>query len=137
MFLAAPVHAPLSQNYIFIGDIKIHEIFEYLKKKNFERTKNPSLAPPSASFYKPEQPGVLVRMTCFCQLSPKKIEHAKYDVSFILPLKVYFCSRRTYRGTPPNSEIICGQNVSTKVVCGINLSHLHSNWAGLAVLFSK
>ena len=22
--------------------------------------------------------------------------------------------------TPPNSEIICGQNVSTKVVCGIN-----------------
>ena len=23
--------------------------------------------------------------------------------------------------TPPNSEIICGQNVSTKVVCGIFL----------------
>ena len=23
--------------------------------------------------------------------------------------------------TPPNSEIICGQNVSTKVVCGILL----------------
>ena len=23
--------------------------------------------------------------------------------------------------TPPNSEIICGQNVGTKVVCGINI----------------
>ena len=68
--------------------------------------------------------------------------------------------------TPPNSEIICGQNVGTKVVCGINFffekkailkiwkkswvpfrsyllnrtanpAHLHSNWAGLAVLFSR
>ena len=25
------------------------------------------------------------------------------------------------RDTPPNSEIICGRNVSTKVVCGIIL----------------
>ena len=27
---------------------------------------------------------------------------------------------RICKPTPPNSEIICGQNVSTKVVCGIN-----------------
>ena len=26
-----------------------------------------------------------------------------------------------WQGTPSNSEIICGQNVSTKVVCGIFL----------------
>ena len=68
--------------------------------------------------------------------------------------------------TPSDSEIICGQNVGTKVVCGMilffekkamlkiwkkswvpfrsylldstaNPAHLHSNWAGLAVLFSR
>ena len=68
--------------------------------------------------------------------------------------------------TPPNSEIICGQNVSTKVVCGIflffekkamlkiwkkswvpfrtyllnstaNPAHLHSNWTGLAELYNR
>ena len=68
--------------------------------------------------------------------------------------------------TPPNSEIICVQNVGTKVVCGIiffnlkkimlkiwkrswepfrsyllnstaNPAHFHSNWAELAVLFSR
>ena len=77
---------------------------------------------------------------------------------------MYFWSsihKSTCKFTPPNSEIICGQNVSTKVVCGIifffekkamlkiwkkswvpfrsyllnstaNPAHLHSNWAGLA-----
>ena len=40
MFLAAPVHAPLSQNYFFIGDIKIDEIFEYLKKKLWQSKKS-------------------------------------------------------------------------------------------------
>jgi hypothetical protein len=39
---------------------------------------------------------------------------------------VYIQSRFVYRrcdiyGTPPNSEIICGQNVGTKVVCGMIL----------------
>ena len=72
----------------------------------------------------------------------------------------------SFGNTPPNSEIICGRNVSTKVVCGIilffekkamlkiwkkswvpfrsyllnstaNPAHLHSNWVGLAGLFSR
>ena len=52
------------------------------------------------------------------------------------------CTTYMYVSTPPNSEIICGQNVGTKVVCGMVLffekkAHLHSNWAGLAVLFSR
>ena len=28
---------------------------------------------------------------------------------------------KVFQGTPPNSEIICGQNVGTKVVCGMVL----------------
>ena len=81
---------------------------------------------------------------------------------------IYFILVSNYNGnhyifTPLNSEIICGQNVGTKVVCGMipffikkamlkiwkkswvpfrsylqnstaNPAHLHSNWAGLAVL---
>ena len=68
--------------------------------------------------------------------------------------------------TPPNSEIICGQNVGTKVVCGMilffekkamlkiwkklwvpfrsyllnstaNPAQFECKWAGLAVLFSR
>ena len=30
--------------------------------------------------------------------------------------------------TPPNSEIICGQNVGTKVVCGMILSANGLDW---------
>ena len=74
--------------------------------------------------------------------------------------------RRWKPDTPPNSEIICGQNVSTKVVCGIllffekkamlknlkkswvpfrsyllnstaNPAQFECKWAGLAVLFSR
>ena len=46
---------------------------------------------------------------------------------FIALVLVYFLYRVTYAKTesctrlltPPNSEIICGQKVGTKVVCGI------------------
>jgi hypothetical protein len=31
--------------------------------------------------------------------------------------------------TPPNSEIICGQNVGTKVVCGIIFFFLKESYA--------
>ena len=90
-----------------------------------------------------------------------------YFSYLILPLKQFllvFWLKRWH--TPSNSEIICGQNVGTKVVCGIifffekkdmlkiwkkmwvpfgsyllnntaNPAHFHSNWAGLAVLFSR
>ena len=93
------------------------------------------------------------RKTCFCHwVQGRNKERSKYQIVFNI--------------TPPNSEIICGRNVSTKVVCGIilffekkamlkiwkkswvpfrsyllnstaNPAHLHSNWAGLAVLFSR
>ena len=45
-----------------------------------------------------------------------------------LPLKSFSSTSEDYVSslsarqiTPPNSEIICGRNVSTKVVCGIIL----------------
>ena len=41
---------------------------------------------------------------------------------YMIRTEVKFCSEQArYAYTPPNSEIICGRNVSTKVVCGIIL----------------
>ena len=42
----------LAKTIFFIGDIKIHEIFECLKNALNEQ-KDPSLTPHSAGFYKP------------------------------------------------------------------------------------
>ena len=85
----------------------------------------------------------------------------------ILKVFLIFCSYYVQLYTHHlTQKIICGQNVGTKVVCGMllfiekeamlkiwkkswvpfrsyllnstaNPAHLHSNWAGLAVLFSR
>ena len=87
--------------------------------------------------------------------------------SFSEQIYLYDCSDQSgWHITPPNSEIICGRNVSTKVVCGIilffekkampkiwkkswvpfrsyllnstaNPAQFECKWAGLAVLFSR
>ena len=83
---------------------------------------------------------------------------------WLLFLNIVWFSR--FCSTPPNSEIICGQNVGTKVVCGMilffekkamlkiwkkswvpfrsyllnstaNPAQFECKWAGLAVLFSR
>ena len=96
----------------------------------------------------------LLLMMCLIRLK-------KVTFSFLQKRKKKHCCP-----TLSNSEIICGQNVGTKVVCGMilflgkkamlkiwkkswvpfrsyllnstaNPAHLHLNWAGLAVLFSR
>jgi hypothetical protein len=36
-------------------------------------------------------------------------------------VRLSYVRSKTGKNTPPNSEIICGQNVGTKVVCGMIL----------------